>query len=134
MPYLLETLALLDEGVPAETIDEAAEAFGMPMGPVALADQVGLDICLHVAEVLKQDLDQPLPEIPGWFRQVEQGKLGKKAGQGLYAYKDGEAQKKKLATEPDEELRDRLILPLINACVACRGTGSSMTMTSPMRQ
>jgi 3-hydroxyacyl-CoA dehydrogenase/enoyl-CoA hydratase/3-hydroxybutyryl-CoA epimerase len=124
MPYLLETLTLLDEGVPAEVIDEAAEAFGMPMGPVALADQVGLDICLHVAEVLKQDLDQPLPEIPRWFRdRVEEGKLGKKTGQGLYAYKDGEPQKKKLETEPDEELRDRLILPLVNACIACRRGG-----------
>jgi 3-hydroxyacyl-CoA dehydrogenase / enoyl-CoA hydratase / 3-hydroxybutyryl-CoA epimerase len=121
MPYLLETLVLLDEGVPAETIDEAAEAFGMPMGPVALADQVGLDICLHVAEVLKRDLDQPLPEIPRWLSdRVKEGKLGKKTGQGLYAYKDGEPRKKKLETAPDEELGDRLILPLINACVACR--------------
>ena len=124
VPYLLEALRLLDEGVPAETIDAAAEEFGMPMGPVELADQVGLDIGLHVAEVLRQDLDQPLPDIPRWFRdRVEEGQLGKKTGQGLYAYKDGKPQKKKLETEPDEALRDRLILPLVNACVSCRQQG-----------
>jgi 3-hydroxyacyl-CoA dehydrogenase / enoyl-CoA hydratase / 3-hydroxybutyryl-CoA epimerase len=123
-PYLLEALTALDEGVPAETIDEAALAFGMPMGPVELADQVGLDICLHVAQVLQRDLDQPTPEIPGWFRdRVEQGKLGKKTGHGLYSYKDGEPQKEKVKEPPDEELRDRLILPLINTCVACRREG-----------
>jgi 3-hydroxyacyl-CoA dehydrogenase / enoyl-CoA hydratase / 3-hydroxybutyryl-CoA epimerase len=121
VPYLLEALLLLDEGVPAEAIDEAALAFGMPMGPVELADQVGLDVCLQVAEVLQRDLEHPLPEVPGWFKdRVEEGKLGRKTGQGLYAYKDGEPQKKKVKDQPDEELKDRLILPLVNTCVACR--------------
>jgi len=48
-PYLVETICLLDEGVDAEAIDQVALDFGMPMGPVELADQVGLDICMDVA-------------------------------------------------------------------------------------
>ena len=52
-PYLLEALVMLDAGMKKETIDKAAEDFGMPMGPIELADEVGLDICLHVAEMLR---------------------------------------------------------------------------------
>ena len=52
-PYLLEALVMLDAGMKKETIDKAALDFGMPMGPIELADEVGLDICLHVAEMLR---------------------------------------------------------------------------------
>ena len=52
MPYLLEAMSLLDEAVPAPAIDRAAVEFGMPMGPIELADAVGLDICLAVARKL----------------------------------------------------------------------------------
>src|SRR5690606_23777133 len=62
-PYLIEAFALLDEGVAKETIDKAAEDFGMPMGPIELADRVGLDICLEVARMLKERLGGPMPEI-----------------------------------------------------------------------
>jgi 3-hydroxyacyl-CoA dehydrogenase / enoyl-CoA hydratase / 3-hydroxybutyryl-CoA epimerase len=115
----MEALVLLDEGQPAEAIDAAATAFGMPMGPVELADHVGLDICLDVAERLKSEVEQPLPDIPQWLRdKVARGELGKKAGHGLYRYEHGEA--RKAATgEGDEWLQDRLILPLLNACVTC---------------
>jgi 3-hydroxyacyl-CoA dehydrogenase / enoyl-CoA hydratase / 3-hydroxybutyryl-CoA epimerase len=63
-PYLVEAFMLLDEGVTKETIDRAAEEFGMPMGPIELADRVGLDICLSVATMLKDRLDEPMPDIP----------------------------------------------------------------------
>ena len=53
-PYLAEAFILLDEGVSKETIDRAAEEFGMPMGPIELADRVGLDIGLSVATMLKE--------------------------------------------------------------------------------
>ena len=52
MPYLVEAVTLYDEGVSPEAIDKAALDFGMPMGPVELADTVGLDICHTVAENL----------------------------------------------------------------------------------
>ena len=120
-PYLIEAITLLDEGHPAETIDRLALDFGMPMGPIELADQVGLDICLGVAEMLRERLDSNLPKTPDWFQEkVDQGHLGKKTGRGLYRWEKGKPKKQKVESErPDEELLDRLILPMLNACVAC---------------
>jgi 3-hydroxyacyl-CoA dehydrogenase/enoyl-CoA hydratase/3-hydroxybutyryl-CoA epimerase len=120
MPYLLEALLLLDEKMPPETIDAAAEAFGMPMGPIELADEVGLDICLDVAKMLKQNLSQPFPDLPAWFEQkVKAGELGRKSGHGFYRYVDGKARKSSASARPDPALADRLLLPLLNACAAC---------------
>ncbi|MFO7594657.1 MAG: 3-hydroxyacyl-CoA dehydrogenase NAD-binding domain-containing protein, partial [Pseudomonadota bacterium] len=85
MPYLLEALILESEGVPATAIDEAALSFGMPMGPIHLADTVGLDICLSVAEVLGKAFDM---EIPQRLRdKVAAGELGVKSGHGFYRYR-----------------------------------------------
>ena len=124
MPYLLEAMRMLDEGIAAETIDHAAEAFGMPMGPAELADRVGLDICLHVAEVLREGLDRELPKVPDSLRErVEQGRLGRKAGAGIYDYEDGKPQKSGNVFASGEAMIDRLVLPMIDACVACLRTG-----------
>ena len=94
-PYMLEAMVMLDEGIKKETIDKAAEDFGMPMGPIELADQVGLDICLHVAEMLKSsNLSREMPDPPQWLKdKVAKGELGKKTGKGLYDWKDGHAVK-----------------------------------------
>lgn len=122
MPYLMEALVLIDEGVPKEVIDAAAEDFGMPMGPVEVADQVGLDICLHVAESLKDNIEKPMPDIPDWLRdKVEKGDLGKKTGKGFYEWKDGKAQKAGSAgdTPRSEDMTDRLILPMLDAVAEC---------------
>jgi 3-hydroxyacyl-CoA dehydrogenase/enoyl-CoA hydratase/3-hydroxybutyryl-CoA epimerase len=120
-PYLMEALTLLDEGVARESIDGAALAFGMPMGPIALADQVGLDICLDVAESLRADLDKPLAKTPDWFREkVERGETGKKAGKGLWDWSDGPPRP---AAKPDDTLTDRMILPILDACVECLRLG-----------
>ena len=56
MPYLTEAVTLFEEGVPITVIDKIALGFGMPMGPIELADTVGLDICLHVAENLAESM------------------------------------------------------------------------------
>ena len=118
-PYLQEAMTLLDEGVAKETIDKAAEDFGMPMGPIELADTVGLDICLDVAEMLKRELNWPMPEAPEWLTQkVEQKKLGRKTGEGLYVWTAGHPVKDAKAAKADPQLADRLILPMLNTCVA----------------
>ncbi|MFE8071518.1 3-hydroxyacyl-CoA dehydrogenase NAD-binding domain-containing protein [Marinobacteraceae bacterium S3BR75-40.1] len=120
MPYLTEALLMVDEGIAADAIDDVATDFGMPMGPVELADQVGLDICLSVADMLQERLDTPMPDVPDWLRQkVEDGELGKKTGKGLYAWKDGKPYKKGKGRKPPEDATDRLLLPMLNACMAC---------------
>ena len=117
-PYLAEALTMLDQGYKPETIDRAAEDFGMPVGPIELADQVGLDIAVAVADSLKRDLGWALPDPPDWLRRkVKDGQLGRKTGQGVYAWRDGHAVKAKDAPAPDPDLADRLVLPMLNTCV-----------------
>lgn len=120
MPYLLEAVQMIDEGVMKEAIDLTAERFGMPAGPVELADRVGLDICLDVADSLRDQVEKPLPEMPGWFRKMveDDGKTGKKSGEGFYAWKNGDPQKARNA-DVETGLTDRLILPMIDTCVEC---------------
>jgi 3-hydroxyacyl-CoA dehydrogenase / enoyl-CoA hydratase / 3-hydroxybutyryl-CoA epimerase len=119
-PYMLEAMVMLREGYKRETIDAAAEAFGMPMGPIELADTVGLDICLHVAEMLKKALDRPMPDLSRMLRsKVEMGQLGRKSGKGFYDWRKGKAVKEGDVPKPTEEMTDRLILPMLDVCVAC---------------
>jgi 3-hydroxyacyl-CoA dehydrogenase/enoyl-CoA hydratase/3-hydroxybutyryl-CoA epimerase len=124
MPYLAEAMLMMDEGIKRETIDAAALDFGMPMGPIELADQVGLDICVHVADVLRKSLPRPMPDVPQWLRlKVEKGELGRKTGKGFYDWKDGEAVKDKNAPKPTDVMTDRLILPMLDVCVTCLREG-----------
>ena len=124
MPYLMEALLMLNEGMKKEVIDQAAEDYGMPMGPIELADQVGLDICLHVAEVLTAQLPRHMPEAPQWLKdKVTKGELGRKTGKGLYEWKDGRAVKEPTSTHPDQEHIDRMILPMVDVCVTCLREG-----------
>jgi len=119
-PYMLEAIVMLGEGKQRETIDAAAVEFGMPMGPIELADTVGLDICLHVAETLKASLDRPVPDLAHVLREkIDKGELGRKSGKGFYEWKDGEAVKAKDAPPPAPEMTDRLILPMVDVCMAC---------------
>ncbi|MDQ2077773.1 3-hydroxyacyl-CoA dehydrogenase NAD-binding domain-containing protein [Marinimicrobium sp. ABcell2] len=123
-PYLMEALVMLDEGMAAESIDQVALDFGMPMGPIELADQVGLDICLGVADMLRERLDNDMPQTPGWLsKKVDNGELGRKTDAGLYRWKDGKPDKKQDPPKAPEDTLDRLILPMLNACMACLREG-----------
>jgi 3-hydroxyacyl-CoA dehydrogenase/enoyl-CoA hydratase/3-hydroxybutyryl-CoA epimerase len=126
-PYMLEAMVMLDQAVDQVTIDRAAEKFGMPMGPIELADQVGLDICLAVGDMLRSKFGDLLPPTPAWLRdKVAKGELGRKTGKGFYVWRDGKADKARSSsntTEPDAEMIDRLILPMSNVCVACLREG-----------
>jgi 3-hydroxyacyl-CoA dehydrogenase/enoyl-CoA hydratase/3-hydroxybutyryl-CoA epimerase len=126
-PYMLEAMVMLDEGIDKRTIDAAAEKFGMPMGPIELADQVGLDICLAVGDMLRSKFGDLLPPTPAWLRdKVANGELGRKSGEGFYVWKKGKADKSSAATSdapPTPEMIDRLILPMSNVCVACLREG-----------
>jgi 3-hydroxyacyl-CoA dehydrogenase/enoyl-CoA hydratase/3-hydroxybutyryl-CoA epimerase len=115
MPYLLEAVTLVGEGTAPAQVDAAATAFGMPMGPIRLADTVGLDICLSVATILARHY--PV-EVPEKLRElVAAGQLGKKSGQGFYDYRQQE--KSQGGGEVNPAIGDRLILRLLNEAVAC---------------
>jgi 3-hydroxyacyl-CoA dehydrogenase/enoyl-CoA hydratase/3-hydroxybutyryl-CoA epimerase len=119
-PYLLEAAKLVDEGNEPDVVDRAAEKFGMPMGPLEVADRVGLDVCLHVSDSLRTNLDKPIAEVPGWMRKrTEKGELGAKSGQGIYPWKDGKPVKSETDQEITEDMTDRLILPMLDAAVEC---------------
>jgi 3-hydroxyacyl-CoA dehydrogenase/enoyl-CoA hydratase/3-hydroxybutyryl-CoA epimerase len=121
-PYMLEALHAHSDGHSLESIDAAAEAFGMPMGPVELADRVGLDVALHVAEILSGVLKLPPPEL--LRAKVAKGELGAKTGRGFYAYDaQGKPIKDRRNTAVDADLTDRLLLPLVNEAVACLHEG-----------
>ncbi|MDN5924125.1 MAG: 3-hydroxyacyl-CoA dehydrogenase NAD-binding domain-containing protein [Xanthomonadales bacterium] len=119
MPYLLEAMHALNDGVPAAVLDRAAKGFGMPMGPIELADTVGLDVCASVGKELAPFLGLSLPE--GIEPLIAAGSRGKKDGKGFYVWQDGKAQKPEVPKDykaPDD-LADRLILPMVNQAVAC---------------
>jgi len=121
-PYMLEAATIYAEGVPGAVIDKAAVKFGMPMGPIELIDTVGLDVAAGVGKELAPFLGLTVPAALG---NVEQGKRGKKDGQGLYKWENGRAVKPEVPKDyraPDD-LEDRLILPLLNEAVACLHDG-----------
>jgi 3-hydroxyacyl-CoA dehydrogenase/enoyl-CoA hydratase/3-hydroxybutyryl-CoA epimerase len=125
-PYMFNAMRRLDSGEEKEKIDAAARKFGMPMGPIELADNVGLDICAHVAAVL----GTPAPEDSQLAKLVAAGNLGKKTGRGFYEWVDGKPKKeapgrsveddKSVFSETElDSLGKELIEPMINECEDC---------------
>ena len=110
-PYMMAAMARLEKGEEKEKIDEAARLFGMPMGPIELADNVGLDVCAHVGRILGIS-----PEGSRLDALVASGKLGKKTGEGFYKWKDGRAEKgeKTYDKRELEVLGKDLVAPLID--------------------
>jgi 3-hydroxyacyl-CoA dehydrogenase/enoyl-CoA hydratase/3-hydroxybutyryl-CoA epimerase len=118
MPYMTEAMIAAQEGVPLAKIDEAAVRFGMPMGPIELADIVGLDVCMHVGRILSAAFGGPAPDSVAPL--VAAGKLGKKSGHGLYEWRDGKPVKPPVdpsARVPDD-LQERLMLAMVNEAMA----------------
>ena len=107
-PYMLEAMHCIDEGMAPEVIDTAMLTFGMPMGPIELADTVGLDIALAAGMQLSGD--KPVPKCI--VTLVGQKKLGFKTGEGFYNWKDRKHGIRSEKPIPDG-LAQRLITPLI---------------------
>jgi 3-hydroxyacyl-CoA dehydrogenase/enoyl-CoA hydratase/3-hydroxybutyryl-CoA epimerase len=123
MPYLLEAMTCYSEGIPGPAIDKAAVSFGMPMGPIELADTVGLDVAASVGKILADFLKLPIPQ--GLESKLEAGKRGRKDGEGFYVWEEGKAKKPELPEgySAPEDLQDRLVLALLNEAVACLHEG-----------
>lgn len=117
VPYLMEGILMEGEGKRPEEIDAAAEGFGMPMGPLFLADTVGLDVCLHVGRVFSEKMGMPIPD--NLQKLVSAGNLGAKSGRGFYDHSGGRAKRSGPAAQWEGEIADRLMLRFLNECVAC---------------
>jgi 3-hydroxyacyl-CoA dehydrogenase/enoyl-CoA hydratase/3-hydroxybutyryl-CoA epimerase len=122
-PYLDQALRLVDGGIAPETLDAAAVSFGMPMGPIELADTVGLDICLAVGKELAgehAEAPKKLAEL------VAAGNLGRKTGQGFYAWKNGKARKGSRRDAPADaqsDLSAKLMAPYLREARAAVAEG-----------
>jgi 3-hydroxyacyl-CoA dehydrogenase/enoyl-CoA hydratase/3-hydroxybutyryl-CoA epimerase len=117
-PYLMTAMRCVDEGIAPETVDEAALAFGMPMGPIELADTVGLDICVAVGKMLDPKATPPkkLSEL------VAAGHLGRKTKRGFYDYAGGKPAKRPAGAVPSG-LAQRLIDPFVTEAQAALAEG-----------
>ncbi|MEO8738533.1 MAG: 3-hydroxyacyl-CoA dehydrogenase NAD-binding domain-containing protein [Casimicrobiaceae bacterium] len=112
-PYLMEAMRCVDEGIAPETVDEAALAFGMPVGPIELADTVGLDICLAVGKMLGPDVEPPKK----LSALIAAGQLGRKTKRGFYDWSNGKAAKAAPGVVPPG-LAERLTGPLLSEAKA----------------
>ena len=120
--YMHETFILLTEGVSPELIDKTMKDFGMAMGPVEMADIVGLDICLSVAKNISKHYGEGIPEI--LQQKVNQKHLGKKTNKGFYNYKNGKIVRSKVEgssqnNAEQQNIEDRLVMRILNICIEC---------------
>ena len=119
-PYMLKALQIHRERqVPMEALDKAATNFGMPMGPVELADTVGLDVGMHVMGTLGGEGSEEDARVLKQY--VDKGKLGKKTGEGFYRWKKGRPIKNEDAVEGInlKTLGEELMAPYFEECRAC---------------
>jgi 3-hydroxyacyl-CoA dehydrogenase/enoyl-CoA hydratase/3-hydroxybutyryl-CoA epimerase len=131
MPYLVEAGTLFESGARVEDIDECMLDFGMPMGPLRLMDEVGLDVCKHVADTLAAAFGKRLLVPSVLSRLIEAGMLGRKNGQGFYRHhargKEPEVnpaidkfpQSTGAAGASREELQNRMVLLMVNEAARC---------------
>lgn len=135
-PYLNEAGHLLVAGALAEEIDQAMKNFGMPMGPVRLLDEVGIDVARHAGETLHEAFGDRLAPAPILERMLEAERLGRKNGRGFYRYEDGEEKgvdaevyvdlglpEPSTGSHSGEEIRRRMVLVMINEAARILGDG-----------
>lgn len=135
MFYSTEALWLLDEGYRIEDVDRAMADWGMPMGPMALTDEVGIDVATKVAHILHEAFSDRLP-LPEWLDKAPQsGRLGAKNRKGFYLYEGRERKGPDptvyplLGLQPRVEhpdpgtIVDRMVLPMVNEAARCLEEG-----------
>lgn len=138
VPYNMEALRLVLEGVAIEEVDGALEHFGMPVGPIKLMDEVGIDVGAHIVETLNQAFGDRIPLIDGMERLLDDDRAGRKNGRGFYDYSNGSNGKKvdqsiyhvmQIDNPGWNEvsrnvIAERIILSMLNEAAFCLGYGS----------
>lgn len=125
VPYLMEAVRLHESGIPVKDIDEAMLEFGMPMGPMRLLDEIGLDVASHVAQTLAEAFPDRFPKSDTLDKRVAEGHLGKKSGRGFYQYQNGR-EIAFTATPPmpqHESIQTRLALLISQEAMKCLKEG-----------
>ncbi len=122
-PYMSKAMALHQSGIPKEAIDKAATEFGMPMGPVELADTVGLDVGLGVVSTLGGENSKEQSDF--LKKYIDAGKLGKKSGEGFYKWEKGRPKKdsENVRGHNLKQLAEELLQPYFDECKACLEDG-----------
>jgi 3-hydroxyacyl-CoA dehydrogenase/enoyl-CoA hydratase/3-hydroxybutyryl-CoA epimerase len=134
MPYLLEAGRLFEAGASVVELDEAMLDFGMPMGPMWLLDEVGLDVALHVAQTLAASFSDRMTVPESLVKMTQAGLLGRKSGRGFYVHgKSKEAmpnpqtaafvRDRRAANWPRLKLQERMLLLMINEAARCLEEG-----------
>lgn len=135
IPYLNEAVFLLQEGHSIEAIDGAALAFGMPMGPIRLLDEVGLDVAAHVSKIMVDGYGERMAVPPFAEKLMALGRKGRKSNAGFFDYKGKEATpwkglaaalglpKAPPSTLLREQIAERLIYHLVNEAMKCLNEG-----------
>jgi 3-hydroxyacyl-CoA dehydrogenase / enoyl-CoA hydratase / 3-hydroxybutyryl-CoA epimerase len=131
-PYLSEALRLLREGIAMDVVDAAMEKFGMPVGPIALLDDVGIDVAVKGGHTMAAAFPERLPLAEGFDALPESGRFGRKSRKGFYRYQGGSrkgpdpeayrilgVEPARPASRPPEEIVERLVLPMINEAAFC---------------
>jgi 3-hydroxyacyl-CoA dehydrogenase/enoyl-CoA hydratase/3-hydroxybutyryl-CoA epimerase len=124
-PYLREAWLLLEEGVEAEALDLAMTEFGFPVGPVTLLDEIGLDVVLESSEAMYEAFGERLKPLAGVARMVNEGRLGRKSGRGLFRYRRGKKKRidasaydligvRECPPVPSDDITGRLIFAMLN--------------------
>jgi 3-hydroxyacyl-CoA dehydrogenase/enoyl-CoA hydratase/3-hydroxybutyryl-CoA epimerase len=126
-PYLLEAVHLFEAGVAREEVDEAMRSFGMPMGPLRLLDEVGIEVALQIANSLEQHLGERAA-APGILGEMQRtGRLGRKTGAGFYSYSRDGCTASEVPVEQGrtgagltrDSLIQRMALLMVNEAIRC---------------
>ena len=123
-PYMAKAMSMhLERDIPIEVLDKAATSFGMPMGPVELADTVGLDVCMKVVTLLGGDSSKR--EAALLQEKVHAGELGKKSGKGFYTWEKGKPKRTEVETGQYalEEITESLMQPYFETCESALADG-----------
>ncbi len=127
MPYLVEAGNLFEAGAGVTDLDEAMLDFGMPMGPMALLDEVGIDVAMHVAQTLAAHYSDRMVVPESLGKMVQAGLLGRKTGRGFYIHTKGRKPQPnrdlpvtpRPSTTDARLLQERMVLLMINEAARC---------------